>query len=309
MPAQPRLSMATDPPPDILTLARSPRLVVMHVTEAVPSGCGAGGRSHVHQFFELVYIEGGEGEHRVGGRAMPVAAGDLFLVAPGELHDSSGLAPANRWIVAFGADALGAGHADADLFLDLPDNLLVLSFLQPRGTDAGRFTVPPADRPRWQATLARLQAELQEQRLGYAEAARALLILLLTDTARLAAPHLNASPATHPLLARVFSYIDAHYAEPISLRDVAAAVGHAPAYLTDLVRRSTGRTVLSWIVERRMAEARYLLLETEQSVGQIAQAAGYRTASHFIGHFRRLHGATPQTWRREQRLPYRKIAV
>lgn len=68
-------------------------------------------------------------------------------------------------------------------------------------------------------------------------------------------------------------------------------------YLTDLVRRETGRTVLNWILERRMAEARCLLLETARSVNQIAEAVGYLDTGYFIRLFRRSNGKTPQAWR------------
>jgi len=297
-------------PLDVLTLPQSLRLAVVHAVAATPTSCGAGGRPHVHRFCELIYIDAGTGQHSVGARSIPVAPGDLFLIAPGELHDSSELAAADRWVVAFGADALDPGRSDADTFLDLPADPLLLAFVRPHAAEMAYVHVPLADRPRWRSRLRQLAAELEAGALGYAEAARALLILLLTDTARLAAPQVAAdTPATHPLLIRVFRYIEAHYAESISLRDVAAAVGHSPAYLTDLVRRATGRTVLAWIMERRMAEARYLLLETDHTVGQVATALGYRRASHFIAHFRRLHGATPQVWRRAQHAPRRKIVV
>lgn len=103
---------------------------------------------------------------------------------------------------------------------------------------------------------------------------------------------------SRPLLSHVFRFIEAHYQHSISLREVAEAVGRSPAYLTDLVRRETGKTVLSWIIERRMAEARRLLLETDQSVEQIAEAVGYFDRRHFSRQFLRLHKATPQVWRR-----------
>lgn len=100
------------------------------------------------------------------------------------------------------------------------------------------------------------------------------------------------------LMSSVFHFIETHYQHSISLREVAEAVGRSPAYLTDLVRRETGKTVLSWIVERRMAEARRLLLETNQSVEQIAEAVGYFDRRHFSRQFLRLHNAAPQAWRR-----------
>ena len=103
---------------------------------------------------------------------------------------------------------------------------------------------------------------------------------------------------SQPLLNHVFRFIEINYQQSISLREVAEAVGRSPAYLTDLVRRETGKTVLNWIIERRMAEARRLLLETEQSVERIAEAVGYFDRRHFSRQFLRFHNATPQTWRR-----------
>ncbi len=118
----------------------------------------------------------------------------------------------------------------------------------------------------------------------------------------------TAKPATSqslfpfsPKLEKVFQYIETYYDQSISLDDVARAVGYSPAYLTDLVRRQTGQTVHRWIVERRMAAAHTLLLETDQSVNQIAEAVGYQNPGHFFRQFRRTHGTTPQAWRQAKR--------
>lgn len=104
-----------------------------------------------------------------------------------------------------------------------------------------------------------------------------------------------------PKLKEVFDFIEANYHQPISLCDVAQAVGYSPTYLTNLVRCQTGQTVYSWIVQRRMAEAHSLLLNTEQPVHQIAAAVGYPDSGHFIRQFRKLHHTTPKTWRKVHR--------
>jgi AraC-like DNA-binding protein len=58
--------------------------------------------------------------------------------------------------------------------------------------------------------------------------------------------------------------------------------------------------VLGLIVERRMTEARRLLIETGYSIEQIAEAVGYLDKRHFTRQFIRLHGQTPHSWRKEQ---------
>jgi AraC-like DNA-binding protein len=99
----------------------------------------------------------------------------------------------------------------------------------------------------------------------------------------------------------VFEFIEQHYQRPISLDDVAAAIGLTPGYLTTLVRRKTGRTVQRWITERRMAEARKLLQGTDLPVEDVAARVGYRHPSYFIKHFGRDHTVTPAAWRRRTR--------
>lgn len=119
----------------------------------------------------------------------------------------------------------------------------------------------------------------------------------LTGTATSSAAPMSIFPSV-PQLREVFNFIEANYRQPITLQDVAQIVGYSRSYLTQLVRLKTGKTVYRWIVERRMAEARSLLLETNQTVDHIALAVGYQDAGHFFSQFRQLHGITPQVWRK-----------
>ena len=105
-----------------------------------------------------------------------------------------------------------------------------------------------------------------------------------------------------PKLEAVFQFIDQHYHQPIHLSDVAGAAGYSPAYLTNLSQNQTGRTIKKWITERRMVEARQLLKETSQSIKQIAEEIGYGDAGYFTRQFRKLHGTTPNVWRRGEKL-------
>ena len=104
-----------------------------------------------------------------------------------------------------------------------------------------------------------------------------------------------------PRLLEVFEFIELNYHQSIKLKEVAQAVGYSPAYLTDLVRKLTGKTVNNWIVERRIAEASILLLETNFSVEQIAFNIGYQNINHFYCQFRNYYQNTPGAWREAQR--------
>jgi AraC-like DNA-binding protein len=83
----------------------------------------------------------------------------------------------------------------------------------------------------------------------------------------------------------------------LSLRDVAREVGMTPGHLTTVVRRRTGRTVQEWIIERRMAEARLLLADTDLPVREVATRVGVPDPGYFSRLFRRKHGISPRKWR------------
>ena len=104
-----------------------------------------------------------------------------------------------------------------------------------------------------------------------------------------------------PRLSEVFEFIELNYHQNIKLKEVAQRVGYSSAYLTDLVRRMTGKTVNDWIIERRIAEAKFLLLETDKSIESIAFEIGYQNLNHFYRQFRNYCQSTPRSWREEQR--------
>lgn len=104
----------------------------------------------------------------------------------------------------------------------------------------------------------------------------------------------------HPQLREIFAFIQANYDRPIGLNDIALAFEYSPSYLTSLVRRLTGQTLYQWIVQRRMFEARRLLLESDLLVNKVAEAVGYADTGHFVKHFRKIHNQPPQTWRDAQ---------
>lgn len=112
--------------------------------------------------------------------------------------------------------------------------------------------------------------------------------------------HVSMFPSI-PQLREVFEFIELNYHQNIRLKEVAQAVGYSPAYLTDLVRRLTGKTVNNWIIDRRIGEASTLLLETNDSVDKIALKVGYQNINHFYCQFREYYQNTPRAWRESQR--------
>jgi AraC family transcriptional regulator, transcriptional activator of pobA len=260
--------------------------------------------THSHDFLVLAYIEQGGGSMWLGDREWQMQAGDVYLIAPGEVvgagDDASSHHEPEGWAVFFLPEVLGPQSPGS--FLSWRAHPLLLPFVKGAAGGAQRLRVPPEERRTWSERLSALDLELRKRQDGYREAVIAHLTLLLVGVGRLAADVVSDLRLNdEPLLAEVFGFIEERYRERISLKDVARAVGLSPGHLTTVVRRKTGRTVQEWIAERRMAEARRLLVQTDLAVEEVGRRVGYCDPGYFVRSFGRAHGVTPLGWRRAGR--------
>ena len=255
--------------------------------------------THAHDFPLMAYSESSSGPLSSDSPSFSLAAGDLLVVAPGTVmgpFDPTHPGHASGWAVSFTAEVLGP---------DVPGSSfawrthpLLFPFVRGQATGVLRRSVAPEDRAEWSRRFEALARELAERRDGYREAAIAHLTLLLVAASRLATDVVDDLRVNQePLLADVFEVIERHYAEPLSLQDVARAVSLSPGHLTTTVRRRTGRTVQDWITDRRMVEARRLLAGSTLTMAEIGRRVGYADAGYFTRVFRRVHGVTPTHWR------------
>ncbi|NHN28916.1 helix-turn-helix domain-containing protein [Paenibacillus agricola] len=74
---------------------------------------------------------------------------------------------------------------------------------------------------------------------------------------------------------QVSQYIRDHCTEDLSLVHCAELVGMSPSYVSRLFKKEMGINFLEFVVECKVEEAKRLLLETDQSISEIAAIIGY----------------------------------
>jgi AraC-like DNA-binding protein len=225
------------------------------------------------------------------------AAGQVFVAAAGQVLDPRQLRRLDDGVAVF-FDPAALGEDGRSPWPAWRAHPLLFPFLHGQSGGVLRLQVPEAGRATWDNAIRSIETELAAGAQGYRQAALAHLTLLLIELARLTRDVVgDLRRSGEPLLADVFTVIDARHAEPLSLRDVARHLGMTPGHLTTVVRRRTGRTVQEWIIERRMAEARGLLAETDLPVAEVARRVGVADPGYFSRLFSRMHGTSPRKWR------------
>jgi len=242
-----------------------------------------------HSYAVLGFYTGGCSRVEQHGE-WTVREGDVLLVPAGEPHRMLEIQRSECWGLAFCVPCFATDGAA----------VLLEPFERVRDGAAPVVRIPAARHGFLEGLFRELEELGREPRVASETldaVQRSLLTLILNEIDR-AASSTASSPVTRSsVVVDSLRFIERNCLRRLTLNDVAAAVGRSPAYVTSALTQATGRSAGEWIVSGRMAEARRLLLHSDEMVDVIAERVGYADATHFIRMFRREHGATPAAWR------------
>lgn len=96
---------------------------------------------------------------------------------------------------------------------------------------------------------------------------------------------------------RALSYMAEHYPEPLTLEATAREAGLSPSYFSGLFRQVVGVSFREHLCRIRVEESKKLLMNTNNSLTDIAIAVGFADQSYFCKVFKRIVGLTPGRFR------------
>lgn len=106
----------------------------------------------------------------------------------------------------------------------------------------------------------------------------------------------NYSPA---VLSTIY-YIDNNLCEDIKIKELAKQAYLNPSYLSNLFHKETGKTISDWILESRINEAASFILNSNESISEIAFMYKFCSQSYFVQCFKKIMGVTPGDYRKSK---------
>jgi len=103
-------------------------------------------------------------------------------------------------------------------------------------------------------------------------------------------------------LKEAFLLIDRAYASPLTLKDLADAVGLSPNYFCKFFFKMTRRSPIDYLNYYRIETACLRLSSTEESITDIAYGCGFNDLSYFIKIFKKYKGVSPRKYRTETKV-------
>ncbi len=139
-------------------------------------------------------------------------------------------------------------------------------------------------------------------RLALESIGTALVAALVRDHTA-GAPRVPTGPAglSRPQLARVVRHVEDRLDQPLTVAELAALAHVSEFHFSRLFRAATGASPHRYVLGRRVARARELLLGTDLPVAAVAARCGFADAGHLTRHTRRAFGTTPAALRAASR--------
>jgi len=263
-------------------------------------------RQHSLDVVLLSVIVRGRGRHVMGEEVHREMGGSVAVTHYGQVHD----------IIT---DA--RGMEIYNVYLDLRNHALPLVPESLRATLSAILPVHPRllhrlnrrvwiridDPGRLAVNLQRIEEEMNSFAPGALEIVQHSFQVFLIDLCRAAQRHgleLSSSQSgTFPTWTEALrEKLDREFAAPHDLPALAQEAGVSVAYLCRLFKSYTGKTVVAYLVERRIQAAIWKLREGDEKIISIALACGFNDLAYFNRAFRRIVGTTPSGYRRKIRV-------
>ena len=249
---------------------------------------------HTHDYVEFVYMCRGSTSHTINGTHITLRQGELLMLSQ---HAKQEIEPAGKNDIAVN-------------FIVKPDFFSgVLSFLGNEETPLRRFILSCITGERGAGYLYFKVADVlpvqnlvenllwilikhPSNKRGIYQLTMGLLFVELlecTDT-------LEFSYESENVIMKVLRYIEENYRRG-SLNEISVILHYERTALSRLIRKKTGRNFTELLQEKRLSQAAWFLLNTDERIDDIAELVGYANMTHFHKLFTECYGKSPKHYR------------
>ena len=254
---------------------------------------------HTHDYVEVIYMCSGETTHIVNGKEIRLEQGDLLFLNQSATHEVCQAGEqdiAVNFIVLpefFSAPLSMIGEEETPLRKFLVDCLCG------QNSGAGYLYFGVSEVKPIQNLLENLLWILLQEtptKRKMSQMTMALLFLQLLSHTEM----LSTDSQGDQVVWQVLRYVESNYANG-SFAELTQQLHYDASWLSREIKRRTGKTYTQLIQEKRLAQAAFLLRNTDRNVSDIAFAVGYENISYFHRIFADAYGKSPRVYRVQEK--------
>ena len=172
------------------------------------------------------------------------------------------------------------------------------------GHDLNRLTQLKIDAPDELSNLLyAINEEQTSQKDGYMEAIynyfNLMLILICRCAGKIKRQNNRVSGIAYNRVEKVLFYVNENLHKPLKLDTIAQVAGINKHYLCREFKETTSKTLMQYIIERRIEKAMFALRTTNGKILEISLDCGFEDCSNFNRYFKKATGVSPGSYRRK----------
>lgn len=210
---------------------------------------------HCHDCLELNRIESGTGNYIIGGKVYEICPGDIFVINNRERHLAVHKEPVRMTVILF----------SSEVWKDWYNQDYLKPFFQRTEDFSNQIRKKEEGYDKLDQTFSSIKEEAEQKETGWRNVLEAAGVLLLSYLYRYYAgrKHIaeegNAALYPEKRTEQVFSYIEEHFCEEITLQEIADSLAVSKTYLCRYFKEMTNQTVFEYVEQVRIQYACCLL--------------------------------------------------
>ncbi len=252
---------------------------------------------HSHNFWEIVFINGGHGMHCLEGQSFPVSIGDVFLLQGRQKHYFHELQNLKLINVLY----------DPEL-LELPESQLrklpgycAMFMLEPQHRRHHRFSsrlhLKRLDLASAIQIVDKIETACTEKEAGWEVTAQTALQELIIYLSKSYISEDSPDATSLLRVADVIALLEKEYMNPWNLNDLVKTANMSKGNLIRIFKNATNQTPIEYLIEIRIQHAMELLRKTNLPITEIAYQVGFSDGNYFSRHFRDKTDSSPKEFR------------
>lgn len=250
--------------------------------------------SHNHSFYELVYVLDGSADQNISGNKVSLKRGDYYIIDYNTVHSYTNCRDFRIINCLFKPEFIDKTLKGCDDFSKLINNYLIhfsYSILSKIPAD----NIFHDENGNIKSLFESMYAEFEQHTGGFIELIRCYLIQILVLSLR--SIYLPYGNKTNPTTQSIIWYIENHYFEHITLKNICREMNFTLPYLSKKFKEDTGLTFQQYLQNMRIEQSCRLLSETDKRITEIANDVGYSDIKFFGEVFRKTMNMSPREFR------------
>ena len=246
-----------------------------------------------HSFWEFVYIDSGEVLCRTEGKEQLLKQGDIIFHRPHEIHSTicNGKLSAAIINVIFDCDS-NAMERFIDEVMRLPGSMsgLLIKMIDECNQNYYVSKYPLREKenpPLGGQQLVRL----------YIEEFLLLLLRVAEENTLITSEQSVKEQTNDSLVEEICLYLSENICQKITLASLTERFHFGKSYLCEQFKRCKGISIMNYLLELRLTEAKRMLREEPFSVHEISERLGFESPEYFSRYFHKKVGRSPRDFR------------